>query len=132
MYCVVVKAQTVVPNGLTKNDATASIEAKATTAGADAVKPVMYNITVQNNTGCCTYQIQIVPQFSGGTNASFNFTSSQTVSLVAGLYTIYMRGPGQNYRFAYQICATSGSITGPNATFSSVNICSDGIISVNN
>jgi hypothetical protein len=133
MYGIAVKAQNVTTAATAKSDVTASIETKAAPADVNAVKPIMYNLTVQNNTGSGTFQFQMIPQFSGGTNTSFNFSTSQTISVVGGVYNIYMRGPSSTYKFAYQICATFGNITGPNATFTNVNICSDnGIISVNN
>lgn len=128
MFCFAVKAQTNLANAQAKESVASSINAKP---DVNAVKPVMYNLTVQNNTGGGTFQFQLVPQFSGGTNASFNFTSSQTINVVAGVYNVYLRGPGQNYTFAYQICATSANSTGPYATFNNVNVCSNGVISVN-
>ncbi|QXV67193.1 hypothetical protein INP83_08940 [Mucilaginibacter sp. 21P] len=129
MFCFAVKAQTNFANAQAKESVASSINAKP---DVNAVKPIMYNLTVQNNTGGGTFQFQLVPQFSGGTNASFNFTTSQTISVVGGVYSVYLRGPGSTYRFAYQICATFGSITGQYATFNNVNICSDnGVISVN-
>lgn len=131
MFCVVVKAQNISVNFQAKDAVTPKNITNPAKADASVVKPVMYNLTVQNNTGGGTFQFQLVPQFSGGTSASFNFTTSQTISVVGGIYNIYMRGPGSNYRFAYQVCATFGNITGPNATFSNVNICSNGVVSVN-
>lgn len=133
MYCVSIKAQTISTDAKVNSDANSGTNMQAKADNVNAVKPVNFNVTVQNNTGTsATFQIQIMPTFSGGTYASFNFSSSQTVSLVAGTYNIYMRGPGQSYKFAYQICATFGNVTGTNATFSNVNVCSDGIISVGN
>ena len=133
MYCFAVKAQTVAANVQPKDAVTVNTDTKAAAAEANVVKPIMYNLTVQNNTGSGTFQFQLIPQFSGGTNTSFNFSTSQTISVVGGVYNIYLRGPGSTYKFGYQICATFGNITGPNAVFSNVNICSDnGVISVNN
>lgn len=131
MVCFAVKAQTISANVQTKEVFAPGAVIKATPADVNAVKPVMYSLTVQNNTGGGTFQFQLVPQFSGGTSASFNFTTSQTISVVSGVYNIYMRGPGSNYTFAYQVCATYGSVTGPNATFNNVNVCSNGVVSVN-
>ena len=131
MFCFAVKAQIVSADVQTKEAFAPNTVTKAMPADVNAVKPVMYSLTVQNNTGSGTFQFQLVPQFSGGTNASFNFTSSQTISVVGGVYNIYLRGPGQNYTFAYQICATSANSTGPYATFNNVNVCSNGVISVN-
>ncbi|WP_143822983.1 hypothetical protein [Mucilaginibacter sp. MD40] len=130
MFCVVVKAQNISASSQVKDAVTPNITNPAK-ANADVVMPITYNLTVQNNTGGGTFQFQLVPQFSGGTSASFNFTTSQTISVVAGVYNIYMRGPGSNYTFAYQVCATFGNVTGPNATFNNVNICSNGVVSVN-
>ncbi|MES2107650.1 MAG: hypothetical protein V4577_02805 [Bacteroidota bacterium] len=128
MYCVTVKAQTSTANAKAANDVTTDV--KAPVKAATAALPTV-SVTLQNNTSCCTYQIQFIPLDPGGTSASYNFSSSQNVNIVAGHYNVGMRGPGGTLHFSYSTCATSGSITGSTALFSNVYICSNGTFSVN-
>ena len=128
MYCVAVKAQTPAANAKPTNDVTTDVKApvNAATATFSTV-----SVALQNNTGCCTYQIQFIPLDPGGTAASYNFSSPQNVNIVAGHYNVGMRGPGGTLHFSYSTCATSGSATGPYVLFSNVYICSNGTFSVN-
>lgn len=128
MYCLAVKAQSPAANAKAANEVTTDVKApvNATTATFSTV-----SVALQNNTGCCTYQIQFVPLDPGGTAASYNFSSTQNVNIVAGHYNVGMRGPGGTLHFSYSTCATSGSATGPYVLFSNVYICSNGTFSVN-
>lgn len=132
MYCIVVKAQTLTANAKAQNEVTAdgpaNVKAPANT-GTAALSTV--SVALQNNTGCCTYQIQFIPLDPGGTSASYNFSSNQNVNIVAGHYNVGMRGPGGTLHFSYSTCATFGNATGPYVLFSNVYICSNGTFSVN-
>ena len=128
MYCIAVKAQTLTANVKATNDVTTDV--KAPVKAATATNPTV-SVALQNNTGCCTYQIQFAALDSGGTNASYNFSSGQNVPIVEGHYNVGMRGPGGTLHFAYSTCATSGSATGPYVLFTNVYICANGTFSVN-
>lgn len=133
MYCATVKTQTSAANVKATNDGTTEVKApdgKVLANAAKAASPTI-NVALQNNTGCCTYQIQFIPLDPGGTSASYNFSSNQNVPIVEGHYNIGMRGPGGTLHFNYQTCATFGSATGATAFFSNVYICANGTFSVN-
>lgn len=127
MYCIAVKAQTLTADARAKN-VTTDVKTPVN-ASTPAISTV--SVALQNNTGCCTYQIQFIPLDPGGTAASYNFSSPQNVNIVTGHYNVGMRGPGGTLHFSYSTCATSGSATGANALFSNVYICANGTFSVN-